>query len=118
LDFFREHEIPFWEMNNADALIGNVKSDNSKYCLAKPGSLYVVYLPEGGTTEIDLSDVRGTFSVQWFDPRHGGPLQQGSVTKVQGGEKAALGTPPKDPANDWLILLFRNQSESPTRKGS
>ena len=23
LEFFREHEIPFWEMKNADALIGN-----------------------------------------------------------------------------------------------
>jgi hypothetical protein len=107
LDFFREHEIPFWEMTNADALVGNVKNDNSKYCLAKPGSLYLVYLPEGGTTEIDLSAAHGTFTVQWFDPRHGGPLQQGSVTKVQGGSKAAPGVPPKDATDDWLIVLTR-----------
>ncbi len=107
LDFFREHDIPFWEMSNADALIGNVKNDNSKYCLAKPGSLYLVYLPTGGTTEIDLSDAPGTFTVQWFDPRHGGPLQQGSVAKVQGGKKAALGTAPKDADDDWLIVVRR-----------
>ena len=118
LDFFGEREIPFWEMRNADALVGNVTNGNSKYCLARPGSLYLVYLPEGGTTEIDLSDAHGTFTVQWFDPRHGGPLQQGSSTKIQGGSKAALGTPPKDTTDDWLLVISQNQSESPTRKGS
>ena len=105
LDFFREHEVSFWEMTNADALIGNVENDNSKYCLAKSGILYLVYLPQGGTTEIDLSDTSGTFAVQWFDPRHGGPLQYGSVTEVQGGAKPALGMPPKDATEDWLIVL-------------
>lgn len=118
LDFFRQHEIPFWEMANADALVGNVNSDNSKYCLAKSGSLYLVYLPDGGTAEIDLSDAPGTFTVQWFDPRYGGPLQQGSVTKVQGGGKANLGTPPKDPTDDWLIVVSQNLSETPARKES
>ena len=107
LDFFRDHEIPFWEMTNADALIGNVKNDNRRYCLAKSGSLYLVYLPEGGTTEIDLTDAPGTFAVQWFDPRHGGPLQQGSVTQVHGGRQAALGAPPKDATDDWLIVIAR-----------
>lgn len=107
LDFFREHEILFWEMTNADALIGNAKNDNSRYCLAQRGSVYLVYLPTGGTTEIDLSSVPGTFTVEWFDPRHGGPLQHGSVTKVQGGRRAALGDPPKDAAEDWLIVVAR-----------
>lgn len=107
LDFFREHDIPFWEMTNADALVGNVKHDNSKYCLAKPGSVYLVYLPEGGTAEIDLSAVRGTFAVQWFDPRNGGTLKQGSVIKFSGGGKAALGSPPKDATQDWLIFITR-----------
>ena len=31
LEFFREHKIPFWEMQNANALIGNHENDNSKY---------------------------------------------------------------------------------------
>jgi hypothetical protein len=107
LDFFREHEIPFWEMTNADALVGNVNSDNSKYCLAKSDSLYLVYLPDGGKAEIDLSDAPGTFTVQWFNPRHGGPLQHGSVAEVQGGGKTILGAPPKDVTDDWLIVLAR-----------
>jgi hypothetical protein len=59
--------------SSADALVGNVNSDNSKYCLATSGSLYPVCLPDGGTAKIDLSDAPGTFTVQWFNPRHGGP---------------------------------------------
>lgn len=107
LDFFRDYKISFWEMTSADVLVGNAGNDNSKYCLAKPGSAYLVYLPDGGTTELDLSGAPGTYSVQWFDPRHGGLLQQGSVTKVQGGGKVALGLPPKDETSDWLIVLTR-----------
>jgi len=107
LDFFREHEIPFWEMTNADALIGNDKNDNSRYCLAKPGSVYLVYLPAGGTAEIDLSGMSGTFTVEWFDPRHGGPLRAGSVPQVSGGGKVPLGTPPRDPTDDWLAVITR-----------
>ena len=100
--------VSFLTMNvHGDALVGNVNSDNSKYCLAKAGSLYLVYLPDGGTTEIDLSDASGTFTVQWFNPRHGGPLQHGSVAEVQGGGKTILGAPPKDVTDDWLIVLAR-----------
>jgi hypothetical protein len=54
LEFFPANRIPFWEMRNADALIGNATHDNSKYCLAKPGEIYLVYLPSGGTTDLDL----------------------------------------------------------------
>jgi len=107
LEFFREHDVPFWEMSNADELVGNAKHDNSKYCLAHPGRVYLVYVPQGGPAELDLTGVSGTFRVQWFDPRSGGPLQAGSVTAVEGGGQAALGMPPKDATDDWLILVTR-----------
>jgi hypothetical protein len=105
LGFFREHRIPFWEMTNADGLVGNDKSDNSKYCLAKPGELYLVYLPKGGTTELDLSAAAGSFGVKWFNPRTGGASRDGSVKSVSGGRKAALGTSPADASADWLVVV-------------
>ena len=40
LEFFRTHKIPFWEMTNANALVGNTSNDNSRYCLARQGELY------------------------------------------------------------------------------
>jgi CubicO group peptidase (beta-lactamase class C family) len=111
LEFFRAENVPFWQMQNADALIGNGTGTKVKYCLAKPGELYLVYLAHGGTTQLDLSDARGHFSVTWFNPRVGGELSQGSVTSVSGGQIVQLGQPPADVDEDWLAVV-RKQSQS------
>lgn len=105
LEFFSHHEIPFGDMHNADALVGNESRDNSKYCLVKNNDTYVVYLPQGGTTQLDLSAASGSFSVKWYNPRTGGQLQLGSTQRVSGGAKVSLGQPPTDPTQDWVILL-------------
>ena len=105
LEFFRQEKIPFWEMTCADALVNNDRHDNSRYCLAKPGAVYVVYLPHGGPAELDLSGAAGEFRVQWFNPRTGGKLSAGSVASVVGGRKAALGDPPAEPGEDWVVLV-------------
>ncbi len=107
LEFFRQHRIPFWEMTNADPLVGNDRLDNSKYCLAKPGTVYVVYLPKGGTTWLDLADHPGRFTVRWYNPRSGGRLWRGSVTRVSGPGRVDLGQPPSDPEEDWVVLVRR-----------
>jgi hypothetical protein len=105
IEFFRDHSIPFWEMSNADAVVGNPKNDNSKYCLSKPGEVYVVYLPNGGGTKIDLTGASGDFSVSWFNPRTGGALATGQVRSVTGGGQVSLGNPPSDAAEDWAVLI-------------
>jgi hypothetical protein len=80
IDFFHSQNIPFWEMVNADGLVGNQMHDNSRYCFAKANNVYLVYLPSGGTTMLDLSTATGQFTVKWFDPRTGGELKRGSVS--------------------------------------
>ena len=105
LEFFSANKIPFWEMKNANALIGNAKNDNSKYCLTKAGELYLVYLPNGGTTDLDLSGTKGSFKVNWFNPRAGGKLADGSVKSVKAGGSVSLGQPPSDADHDWLVLV-------------
>lgn len=105
LDFFRDQKIPFAEMTSANALVGNAKDDASKFCFAKQGELYLVYLPDGGTTELDLSGASGDFAVYWFNPRAGGNLIQGTITSVKGGGKVALGNPPADADEDWLVVV-------------
>ena len=108
LDFFRDERIPFWEMEPADALVGNPADDNSRYGLAKRGEIYLVYLPKGGPAELDLSGAGGRFTVAWLDPREGGPLRPGSVREVEGGAKASLGAPPGDTTDDWLAVVRRS----------
>ncbi|MCD0460440.1 DUF5060 domain-containing protein [Roseiconus lacunae] len=105
LSFFRDNDIPFWEMKNADSLIGNTEHDHSKYCFAKAGELYLVYLPEGGDQTLDLNDAKGRFRISWFNPRTGGELSQGDVTEVSGGSAVSLGKPPADADQDWLAVV-------------
>ena len=107
LDFFRSNRIPFWAMTNTDSLVGNATGDNSKWCLAKSGEIYVVYLPAGGTTSLDLGQASGRFTVSWFDPRRGGSLKRGSVASVVAGGTVGLGEPPDSPTEDWAVIVRR-----------
>jgi len=101
-EFFINH-LPFQKMRHAEQL---TPAPND-FVFAQQGEVYAVYLPAGGTTELDLSSVKGSFEVKWYDPRHGGALQNGSVTQVEGGGKRALGNAPKEPAMDWAVLVRR-----------
>jgi hypothetical protein len=110
LEFFARERIPFWEMRNVDELVGNPERDNRRYCFAKPGELYLVYLPEGGAGELDLSGATGTFDVHWFNPREGGALQTGTLRSLEGGAKISLGEPPHDVTADWLAVVRRSHA--------
>ncbi len=96
LEFFRDQKIPFQDMHNRDDLVGNPAHDNSRYCLAKEGECYLVYLPDGGSTEIQLPG--NDFRIAWFNPRDGRlgeavPVRPGAVTAPDG--------------NDWLAVIRR-----------
>lgn len=107
LEFFREQRIPFWEMRNADELVYNGIHAESFFCLAKPGELYLVYLPWGGSlmATLNLLDAAGEFELAWFNPRTGGPLTAGKVTRLAGGTRARIGEPPGEPEQDWLAVV-------------
>ena len=105
LSFFNDNNVPFNEMISRNDLIGNSSDDNSAYCFAKAGTDYVIYLPSGGTKNINLNGVNGTFKVKWFDPRNGGNLKDGSVNSIQGGGSRSVGNPPNNVTKDWVIYL-------------
>jgi hypothetical protein len=105
LNFFHDERLPFADMKNADELIGNPSNDNKKYCLAKAGELYLVYLPEGGGTSLDLTGATGKFSVKWFNPREGGVPTAHGQDSIDGGSKATLTAPS---AEDWLAVVAKH----------
>ncbi len=105
LGFFRDQKLPVTEMTNRDELVGNPDHANTRFCLAKPGEVYVVYLPTGGSCDLDLTGVAGAFEVNWFNPRSGGPLQPGSLKQIKGGLAQSLGVPPADGTEDWVVLV-------------
>jgi hypothetical protein len=109
LGFFREHKLPLVEMTNHDELVGNPEHDNSRFCFARPGEVYVIYLPSGGTCKLDLGTVVTTYRVEWFNPRTGGELKAGTIRKLSGPGKRSLGDPPSDPTEDWVVLVRKTQ---------
>ena len=89
-------------MSVADELVGNPAHGNAHYCLAEPGSLYLVYLPKGGSCTLDLAAAAGEFRVAWFNPREGGALRAGPA--VRGGGPVTLTAPDQQ---DWLAVVRR-----------
>jgi hypothetical protein len=104
LDFFRQH-LPFWEMWPANDLA----DDSSAFVFAKEGEIYAVYMPEAWRTRVTLAP--GEYSLQWYDPRHGGDLQTGGNETVKAGEMLMRDdgsvqlSPPSAPGKDWAALL-------------
>lgn len=101
LGFFRDHQIPFWNMTNGNGLLG----ESPDYCLHQKNKIYLVFLKEAKQVQLDLSGASGDWQVDWFDPRNGGKLQKGAVKTLAGGGKRSLGAPPRDPGTDWVVLL-------------
>ncbi|HAS41564.1 MAG TPA: hypothetical protein DCS93_13875 [Microscillaceae bacterium] len=118
LDFFNAHllktdpnptiagvagAVPYLLSMQGDNSLTNNSND---YVFAKAGEVYVIYLPNGGTTDLNLSGNSGTFQVQWYDPRNGGALQNG--LSIAGGASVNIGSPPNETTKDWVALITRN----------
>jgi hypothetical protein len=73
---------------------------STKYCLAAPGSEYVVFAPAGGPVSVDLSAAQGPLQVEWFDVSAGKTLAGEAVT---GGARREL----KSPAAGAAVLYLR-----------
>ena len=126
LNFLNENAIPFWVMSNSNYLLidpstgltlgSNLGTPSEYWCLStSTGSIevttLVVYLVRGATVNIDLSLLgpgacSGDYTIQWYDPRNGGPLQQGTVTYAKSSSiSASIGYAPNTRSQDWLVLL-------------
>jgi hypothetical protein len=100
-DFLTENQIPFNKMQNMNALVGNAKDDFGPWCLAEPGRIYLVYLPEGGKVALDLSQETVEFDAFWFDPEKGGELTPVDVAT----QKASCEFDAGNPGKDRVLLL-------------
>ncbi len=85
---------------NLAAMAPHGELASTEFCLANPGTEYLVYLPDGGEVTVDLSAASGTLTVEWFNPRTGASADGGDV---QGGEKRSC----KPPFDGDAVLYFR-----------
>lgn len=89
--------LPFYQMQPVNELV----VDGEGTLFARPGLVYVAYLPQGGTIDIDLAATASTFEASWFDPRTGATQGAGSVN---GGATRSFVAPDTE---DWVLLLQR-----------
>ncbi len=99
LEFFHSH-LPFWRMEPKNEL---ASAGNNVRVLAVPGEIYAVYLSAGGTANLNLE--AGDYTVQWYNPRAGGTLQEGIVKTLRGPGPKSLGRAPSEPQKDWAVLV-------------
>ncbi len=88
------------ERVNLAAMAPHEELASSKYCLAEPGAVYIVYLPDGGQVTVDLSAAKDRLGAEWIDPI------DGTITPadtVPGGDKRTLKSPLTGPA----VLFLR-----------
>ncbi len=80
--------VPFCQMVPSDSLISR------GYCLSKPGTCWLVYLPEGGPAELNLSAAKNSgLSGKWYDPVTG---IWSESTKLVKGKNLIEAPPGKD----------------------
>ncbi len=111
LQFFKNNQIPFWDMVNNDSL----SSNSNDYCFYKDDEVYLAYLKSGGTTNITIT--AGTYDVWWYNPRTGGDLQTSDVVSVTGPGSVNVGNPPSDTSQDWLVMVENLDLRPPAGDG-
>ena len=77
---------------------------SSRYCLARPGSEYLVYLPMGGTVTVNLSNEQGDFAVEWYNTATG---KYFSGEPVAGGARRKFKAPFDGDAVLCLVRTIR-----------
>ncbi|GLR16080.1 hypothetical protein GCM10007940_06950 [Portibacter lacus] len=100
LTFF--NSIEFWEMQPNNDLV----SDG--WCMANPGEQYLIYLKNGGQTNIEFTD-DSIYNTYWFNPRTG---VLSEAREIAGPGIQEIGPPPTDPEQDWAILVEKVRTSS------
>jgi hypothetical protein len=75
---------------------------STEFCLADPGSEYLIYVPDGGEVTVDLSAASGSLAVEWLEARSG---QTTPGQSTAGGVKRSF----KTPFDGDAVLYLRRQ---------
>jgi hypothetical protein len=113
--------LPFWEMEPADQLVtgaatisvtqnrGQRTYSMGAQVFHKPGEIFAIYLPKAEEgAAIDLSGGKGRFRQKWYNPRTG--EFEGPAVDVPGARQVLLGKPPREPGEDWAVLIGKAPS--------
>lgn len=115
---FMQNHLPFNDMLPMDELVSSestlavgegdgITSEMGAQVFGKSGDIYAIYYPVSESTgAINLNDVSGSFTLQWYNPRTG--EFTGESFTVEGGSDVEPGSVPSSPEEDWVLLVERN----------
>lgn len=95
-----EYDIFSARPDSSSRLLSDREPDEA-YLSRIPGEQYAIYFTDGGSVEVDLSEVSGSLSVRWLDAANSA-WQKGQV--IKGGKPVEL-TAPGD--GHWMVILTR-----------
>jgi hypothetical protein len=96
--------VEWWRLEpHPELVVGNP----SRYCLAIPGEIYLMFLRWGGAVKLDLTAYQGaTFTRQWIDLV---TEQTHKPQELHGGQVHMINAPEDFPAvrreKDWILLI-------------
>ena len=96
--------VDFWRLEPHPEF---VVENPSKYCLAIPGEIYLMFLRWGGAVKLDLTEYEGkTYSQQWIDLV---TEKMHNPRELKGGSVQTINAPEDFPGvlqeKDWILLI-------------
>ncbi len=93
------YALRYAEKMNLTAMTPHYELASSEYCLANPGSEYLIYLPTGNEVTVDLSGAETAYTVEWFSPLK---AQFRIESDIKGGASRTL----KSPFGEEVAVLY------------
>jgi hypothetical protein len=93
-----ESVIKLWDVEPAQHLLRD-RQTNQAYLAARPGQAYALYLTDGGSVRLDLTNAPGSFEARWIDIRTG---QWGRRETLTGGAVVTLTAAARGP---WAAAI-------------
>ena len=81
----------------------SVTSTTSDWVLSEAGNAYVIFLRNGGTTNLTLPD-SSRYQVRWMNPRTGVYTNGSAIT---GSGAKSIGNPPTETTQDWVVVVYK-----------
>lgn len=97
---------PFFTRIPDQSMINDKQEENNEYLIATrdaAGQYGMIYFPQGGTANLNLSKLSGKkLSAWWYDPRTGNSFPAG---KIKRSTQIQLSAPSTGKGNDWVLVL-------------
>lgn len=85
----------------------HVTVDDTSYVFAEPDQYYVI-VPGRDDIRLTVGSIDGQFDVRWYDRARGGPLQTGSIARIEIGPRhTPIGDPPASGSGRWVAVVSR-----------